>query len=103
MRLDAQRLDAQRPEHPQHRQHPHLQLEDAKFKNYDNVVFADHERYLKMHRRHQSLAEEDDIPTAIKVHLESPFKVVMSQEGLVEKIQCEVDEPVYITILLKAA
>ena len=47
-----------------------------------------------MHRRHQSLADEDDIPTAIKAHLESPFKVVMRQEGLVEKIQCEVDEPV---------
>ena len=83
--------------------HIRLQFEDAKFKNYDNVVFADHERSLKMHRRHESLADVDDIPTAIKVHLESPFKVVMSQEGLVEKIQCEADEPVYITNIKKAA
>ena len=40
-------------------------------------------------RRHQSLADEDDISTSIKAHLKSPFKVVMRQEGLVEKIQCE--------------
>ena len=83
--------------------HIRLQFEDAKFKNYDNVVFADHERYLKMHRRHQDLEDLMDIPTAIKAHLESPFKVVTTQEGLVEKIQCEVDEPVYITNIKKAA
>ena len=43
------------------------------------------------------------VRAAIKDHLESPFKVVMSQKGLVGKIQCEEDEPVYITNIKKAA
>ena len=83
--------------------HVRIQFEDAKFKNYNNVVVVDHERSLKMHRRNEGLDDVEDIPAAIKDHLESPFKVVMSQEGLVGKIQCEVDEPVYITNIKKAA
>ena len=82
--------------------HVRIQFEDDKFKNYDNVVVVDHERSLKMHRRNEGLDDVEDIPAAIKDHLESPFKVVMSQEGLVGKIQCEVDEPVYITNIKKA-
>ena len=43
------------------------------------------------------------VRAAIKDHLESAFKVVMSQKGLVGKIQGEVDKPVYITNIKKAA
>ena len=43
------------------------------------------------------------VRAAIKDHLESAFNVVMSQKGLVGKIQCEENEPVYITNIKKAA
>ena len=43
------------------------------------------------------------VRATIKDHLESAFKVVMSQKGLVGKIQGEVDKPVYITNIKKAA
>ena len=59
--------------------HVMIQFEDAKLKNYDNVVVVDHERSLKMHRRNEGLDDVEDIPAAIKDHLEFPFKVAMSK------------------------
>ena len=68
--------------------------------HYNTTV---HSGISELKAQYSGLRISTVVRAAIKDHLESPFKVVMSQKGLVGKIQCEEDEPVYITNIKKAA
>merc|ERR1719228_2537045 len=75
-----------------------IQLQDAKFQNFnEDVEWKEMSPYGP-----RRMEERDIVPSSAKRHLEAPFKVV-TNEGLVEKIQVETSEPEYITNLKKAA
>jgi len=74
-----------------------IQFENSMFKNYnDEIEKGDNSPW------NDSQDEAEEVPAAIKTHLEAAFKVV-TNEGVVEKILCEDSEPEYITNIKKAA
>jgi len=76
-----------------------IKFQDSKFRNYNDEVEKDM-RFPRAPR--MDVEEQQEVPAAIKEHLEMPFKVVTHEE-LVQKIQVEATEPEFITNIKKAA
>merc|ERR1712243_353465 len=76
-----------------------IKFQDSKFRNYNDEVEKDM-RFPRAPR--MDVEEQQEVPAAIKEHLEMPFKVV-THEDLVQKIQVEATEPEFITNIKKAA
>ena len=72
-----------------------IQLQDTKYKTFNDVLNLSEEREILNN-------EEVAVPADIKVHLESPFVVVLDKKMIVEKIIIESEEPVFVANLKKS-
>ena len=82
-----------------------IQLQDLKFNNVNGHLqedFDNHDLTINDYDPKFEAGQETEVPSEMKQHLETPFKVIYDQNGKVQEVKVESDEPVMITNIKKS-